>query len=96
MPHEQLSGKDQLYCLMDLGLSPPIEEIVTKIKRGSYVHVMEWDGRNWTGPSDTGNRKGNPFPAGTYELKVTLKGKLESDKGKTPYEITAKTKLVLK
>jgi hypothetical protein len=40
--------------------------------------------------------KGDPFPAGTYEVKVTIHGKLLTERGKVPYQITGKTKLVLK
>lgn len=95
-PREQISGNKQLYCLMDFGLAPPPKEIVKTLKKGAYVHSFEWDGRNWTGPSDFGNPKGKPFPAGTYEVTVTMHGKLVTDKGKVPYQITGKTKLVLK
>jgi hypothetical protein len=48
------------------------------------------------GPSDFGNPKGKPFPAGTYDVAVTVHGKLVTDKGQFPYKITGKTKLVLK
>jgi hypothetical protein len=95
-PRERISGKDQLYCLMDFGLAPPPKEVARTIKKGTYEHAFEWDGRNWTGPSDFGNPKGKPFPAGTYDVTVTLRGKLVTDKGKVPYEIVGKTKLVLK
>jgi hypothetical protein len=47
------------------------------------------------GPSD-GNPKGKPFPAGTYDVAVTVHGKLVTDKGQFRYKITGKTKLVLK
>ena len=95
-PREQISGKDQLYCLIDFGLGVPPKEVVKTLRKGTYVHSFEWDGRNWTGPSDFGNPKGKPFPAGTYDVTVTLRGKLITDKGKAPYQITRKTKLVLK
>ena len=95
-PREQISGKDQLYCLMDFGRAVPPKEVVKTLKKGTYLHAFEWDGRNWTGPSDFGNPKGKPFPAGAYDLTVTMHGKLVTDKGKVPYQITRKTKLVLK
>jgi hypothetical protein len=94
-PREQVSGNDQVYCLRDFGLAAPPEEVAKTLKKGTYLHSFEWDGRNWSGPSDFGNPKGKPFPAGTYDVTVTLRGKL-ADKGKTPYEITRKVKLVLK
>ena len=95
-PREQISGKGQGYCLFDSGLGQPPTEVVKPLKKGTYLHSFEWDGRNWSGPSDTGNPKGEPFPAGTYELKVTMHGLLATDKGKIPYQISGKTKLVLK
>jgi hypothetical protein len=95
-PREQISGKDQRYCLMDFGLAPPPKEVVKTLRKGAYLHSFEWDGRNWIGPSDTSRPKGKPFPAGTYELSVTMHGKLVTDKGTTPYMITRKTSLMLK
>lgn len=98
-PREKISGNKQLYCLMDFGLAPPRPEKDEKaktLKKGVYVHSFEWDGRNWTGPSDFGNKKGNHFPAGTYDVTVSFHGKLMTDKGKMPYEITRNSKLVLK
>jgi hypothetical protein len=95
-PREQISGKGQFYCLMDFGLGAPPKEIVRTVKKGTYLHSIEWDGRNWTGPSDFGNPRGKPFPAGTYEVMVTLRGKVVAGEQATPYQITAKTKLVLK
>lgn len=95
-PREAISGKGHGYCLLDRGLAPPPKEVARMLKKGVYSHSFEWDGRNWSGPSDFGNPKGPPFPAGTYDVIVTLRGKLVTDKGKVPYEITGKTKLVLK
>lgn len=95
-PRERIAGNNQLYCLLDFGLSAPPREKAQRLKKGSYEHAFPWDGRNWTGPSDTNNPKGAPFPAGTYELSVTIHGQHLTAKGKVPYEITAKTKLTLK
>ncbi len=41
------------------------------IPAGVYHRTFAWDGRNWSGPSDTGNPEGAPFPPGDYELDVT-------------------------
>jgi hypothetical protein len=95
-PREQISGKEQRYCLMDFGLGAPPKGVDRTLKKGTHEHSFEWDGRNWTGPSDFGNPKGKPFPAGTYEVTVTLQGKVVTEKGRVPYQITGKTKLVLK
>lgn len=95
-PRERVSGDGQVYCLMDFGLAPPPKECVKTLQKGTYSHSFEWDGRNWGGPSDTGNPKGKPFPAGTYDMIVILHGFLVTENGKVPYEITRKTKLELK
>jgi hypothetical protein len=95
-PREEITGTGQRYCLLDFGLAQPPKETATTLKKGTHVHAFEWDGRNWLGPSDTGNPKGKAFPAGTYDVIVTVQGKLVTGKGKIPCEIKGKTKLVLK
>jgi hypothetical protein len=40
------------------------------IPAGTYHRVITWDGRNWTGPSDTDNPEGPPFPPGDYAVEV--------------------------
>jgi hypothetical protein len=95
-PLERIAGNGQVYCLLDFGLGAPPEGVVRTLKRGKYLHSFSWDGRNWLGPSDTGQAKGKPFPAGTYTLTVTLHGSHETAAGKKDYTITGSTKLVLK
>lgn len=95
-PHESIVGGGQIYNPTDYGLAPPPKEIVRALKKGTFTHTFTWDGRNWRGPSDTNNPKGPPFPAGTYDVTVSLQGKVVTDRGKVPYVITGKTKLVLK
>lgn len=98
-PRERISGNGHNFCLEDFGLGhPPREEdqrFVT-LKKGTYLHSFEWDGRNWNGPSDTSNPRGEPFPAGTYKVTVTMHGVVRTDSGEVPYQITGTTKLVLK
>lgn len=95
-PREQISGNGQVYVLSDFGLGIAPKETVQAIKKGEYTHSFDWDGRNWTGPSDFGNPRGKPFPAGTYEVTVTLRGKAEVGTEMVPYQIVGKTKVVLK
>lgn len=95
-PRVQISGDGQFYCLQDFGLAFPPKGKVVTLKKGSYKHSIEWDGRNWNGPSDTGNPKGKPFPAGTYDVIVKVHGTLKTDKGEVPYQFTATSTLVLK
>jgi hypothetical protein len=95
-PLERIAGNGQVYCLLDFGLGAPPREVVKTVKRGNYLHAFTWDGRNWMGPSDTGQPKGKPFPAGTYTITVTLRGYLKTAEGKKAYNISGSTKLVLK
>jgi hypothetical protein len=95
-PLEKIADKENLYCLLDFGLGAPPKEVVKTVKKGTYVHSFEWDGRNWTGPSDFSRPKGKPFPAGAFELTVSLRGKVLTDGRKKPYEITKTARLVLK
>lgn len=69
IPTATVEGNGQYYGLDDGGGAPPIW-IPNTIKQGTYSHTFEWDGRNWTGPSDWGNPKGGPFPAGIYKLSI--------------------------
>lgn len=87
-PFEKISGNSQSYSLRDIGLAPPHETPARTIKQGKYRSSFEWDGRNWTGPSDFDNPKGDPFPPGNYKLEVRIVGDVESPKGRVRYEIS--------
>lgn len=95
-PREAISGNKQSYCIADSGLAFPPKGKTATLKKGEYKHAFEWDGRNWSGPSDTNNPKGKAFPAGTYDVTVTIHGELDTPKGRVQYSLTEKTKLVLK
>jgi hypothetical protein len=72
----QISGGGQSYCLCDVGLCAA-QSFITSAAVGNYYHQIAWDGRNWYGPSDTGNPEGAPFPAGTYTITLTATGAAE-------------------
>lgn len=72
-PQEILEGNGQRYCMCDTGLGPD-EESVVDLVAGTFPCAFEWTGRNWSGPSDTGNRMGAPFPAGSYTLCINAVG----------------------
>ncbi|HVU03845.1 MAG TPA: hypothetical protein VHE30_18930 [Polyangiaceae bacterium] len=107
---EVLAGGSQSYCLCDQGLpwgacpeedggvSHPGSGTVcapTTLKKGTYAREFAWDGVNWTGPSDTGNPKGAPFPPGDYTLSLaTTPGKLAGDAGGS--SLVAETKLLVR
>jgi hypothetical protein len=62
---------------------------------GTYGLSFEWDGRNWTGPSDYGHPKGTPFPPGGYTLLVRLAGRVKTPSGEEPYEIKQSVQVTL-
>jgi hypothetical protein len=82
--HEVIAGGGQGYCVCDQGRCSPQSSAVTA-HAGTYPHTMTWDGRNWNGPSDTGNPEGAPFPAGSYVLTVDAKGTA----GGQPFDVVA-------
>jgi hypothetical protein len=71
-----ISGGGQRYCLCDQGLCAP-RAFMTSAAAGNYYHQIAWDGRNWNGPSDTGNAEGAPFPPGTYTVTLTATGTVD-------------------
>ncbi len=71
---EKILGGSQNYCVCDTGLCAPQTIGPVTLKAGSYPGTFSWDGRNWNGPSDTGNPKGAAFPAGAYTFKVHAGG----------------------
>jgi hypothetical protein len=93
-PFESISGNGQSYSLHDIGLGPGVFKFST-IKKGRYELSFEWDGRNWTGPSDYGHPKGDPFPAGDYTLQVRLAGRVKTPSGDEPYEIKESVEVTL-
>jgi hypothetical protein len=70
---EIVGNTSDRYCLCDVG--PCMRQTFsTRTVPGTYLITIRWDGRNWLGPSDTGNSEGSAFPPGTYTLTVTAKG----------------------
>ena len=68
-----LKGNGQRYCLCDTGPGPStIKQL--DVPAGAYAGAFAWDGTNWGGPSDTGEKKGPAFPAGVYTLSLHGKG----------------------
>jgi hypothetical protein len=81
---EDLSGNGLEYCLCDTGFPCTTNQAVT-IKTGVYPGTFHWLGVSWSGPSDTMNPYGPPFPAGDYTLDVSAVG-LWSGK---PYSVSS-------
>jgi hypothetical protein len=84
---EMIFANGQSYCLCDTGLCPagdPEIDLVPGVHEGRFG----WDGRNWFGPSDFNNPKGEPFPPGTYTLRVTARGTHRPDGGsEVPWDV---------
>jgi hypothetical protein len=91
MVFERLSGSGQDYCLCDRGLpNPGYCGQSTTLHAGVYSAAFTWDGRNWTGPSDTNNPKGDYFPAGSYRLDIIAQGSQGAiDAGATAFSVNA-------
>ncbi len=83
-----LEGANQKYCLCDVGICPAPSGPIT-VTKGSSPGSFSWDGRNWTGPSDTNVPKGNPFPAGSYTLTVSAKGQFDDAGTKKDFDVTS-------
>jgi hypothetical protein len=99
-----LSDDNQRYCLCDVGLCQA-QPFTTALAAGTYAATIAWDGRNWSGPSDTGNPEGAAFPVGTFQLTLSASGTWadpdagnpEPDAGAlgTSYAVTAVRQIVI-
>ena len=67
---------------------PQTKTLNTGVTTSSY----DWAGLNWSGPSDTGNPPGEPFPAGQYTFEVRAIGESEGSEyevyGRLTIELT--------
>jgi hypothetical protein len=79
LPFAKLAGGAQSYCLCDEGLCGGAPPDPYTVPQGTHPLTFEWDGVNWTGPSDFGNPKGEPFPPGDYTLTVSAIGQYAED-----------------
>jgi hypothetical protein len=93
---ERLSGEGQTFCLCDVGRCFPQVEPLDLLP-GRHAEALEWTGRNWFGPSDTGNAMGDPFPPGRYIFEVRAEGTYAGPPGARalPFEIRAEKELEL-
>jgi hypothetical protein len=84
---EMLEGDIHNYCLCDQGICPGPSGNPVTVMKGSYPGTFSWDGRNWSGPSDTNEPKGAPFPAGDYRLSVRALGQFEDAGVKKTFDV---------
>jgi len=71
------SGDYQQYCLCDTGCCAPQDATTITPEVGTFTDTIEWNGRTWQGPSDTGNEPGDYFLVGTYGVTVRFHGYTE-------------------
>ncbi len=69
-----IEGDDQTYCLCDVGCCPAEPAATIQPEVGVVSDVIEWSGRTWQGPSDTGQPEGAFFALGLYQVRVTFFG----------------------
>ena len=70
----QVSGDTQRYYRCDTGRCAPHTQPPFTLRAGTSAGMFTWDGKNWMGPSDTGNPEGASFPAGTYTFMISATG----------------------
>lgn len=71
IPFAEVFGGGQRYCLCDLGRCAG-DTPSSDLAPGTYAYALEWTGRNWEGPSDTGTSFGDPFPPGAYTVRASV------------------------
>ena len=93
---KKIHGNGQSYCRCDRGncADQPLPE--TSISPGRFEGYIEWSGRNFDGPSDTGATPGEYFPPGTYELKLWTRGRIDKNGRSEPFTVegTAQIEIV--
>lgn len=68
------AGDEKRYCICDVGCCPPGPAQKIQLDARESSGTIEWPGREWNGPSDTGNPLGDVFPPGRYEVSVIFEG----------------------
>lgn len=85
-----VAGGDERYCVCDQGICPA-ETTPATWAAGDYAREFEWDGKNWNGPSDTVNPKGDAFPPGEYTVTFSASGEAGGD----PFELETTTLITI-
>jgi hypothetical protein len=81
-------GDPQNYCLCDTGCCAPDQAASIQVLASTKSATISWSGRNWNGPSDTGNPQGAFFKPGHYGVDVTFDGRAQGSVTATlPIEI---------
>lgn len=91
----RVAGGDQSYCVCDVGICPCCDFPVITLAAGVYPGSFEWNGVNWTGPSDFGNPFGPPFPPGDYEVTISADGVWSPNGEETPFALVGTLPITL-
>lgn len=67
-------GENQQYCLCDVGCCAPTQEKTVQVVATTSAKTIEWSGKTWSGPSDTGNPMGEFFLPGRYSVHISFTG----------------------
>lgn len=67
-------GESQDYCICDVGCCAPTQTATIQLDALESAATIDWQGREWSGPSDTGNPMGELFLPGRYDVVVTFEG----------------------
>lgn len=71
--HLSVGGGDEGYCMCDCGLGMG-GTLDVDLAPGTYPNQLDWDGNNWSGPSDYMRPEGAPFPPGSYRFTAHAEG----------------------
>lgn len=89
-------GLPQNWCMCDIGLCTPKDPPFLPTTPGTYTDNFVWVGKNFEGPSDTGNQPGAAFPPGIYKFRVKSTGNFkQADLSEDFYSETATLQIQL-
>lgn len=89
-----VSGGDEHHCICDQGICPGFD-VTVDLAAGTFADNFPWDGVNWSGPSDTNNPKGDPFPPGAYDVTVRARGFHGIGERMQPFTVTSTLEITL-
>ena len=76
---DSAGGVNQQYCICDVGCCAPTQATTVQVVATTSTKTLEWSGRTWSGPSDTGNEMGDFFLPGRYTVHINFAGFTEGN-----------------
>ena len=67
-------GTAERYCECDVGCCAPDTAHQVQVDATTKTFTIDWSGREWSGPSDTGNAMGDYFLPGRYSVYASFAG----------------------